>query len=902
MKIIFKTSLFLGLILSMAYGMQGQISPGGYLYSNTIIDSLSIPVRIAIDNADNIYVTDALQKKIKKFNAAGNYIGSIVTGGSPVSIAINGVNQIFFGDGVTGKISKINSNGTISELYAGAVFPTSMVFCSDGFLYVSDSKLQRIIVLDMSGNVVRTIGVGTLTFPTGITFDKKNNRILVAEHGGIGAGFNPVEKVWIFGLTGNLITSFGSHGNGDGKFYRIQGVAVGRCGEIYVPEPYQGNVSVFTENTVFATRFGNYGDSLSELRIPLDIAINSQDQIFITAENNGAIEVFNIAYSLPTANISCGNKTICAGSIAEIPVHFTGVPPWSFTYAINGANAVTVSNTVNNPYIIFVSSPGNYEVTALSDSSHTGTCFSGNAIVTVDSVIPTAAIITENAAFCPGQSATISINLTGTPPWTFTYANNGINPQTVSNAAESPFFLNVSEAGNYSITALSGKGCPSSNFSGNSVVSQHPMPTAAITTGNASLCAGDSISLAVDFTGIAPWSFTFTINDANPVTISNIIANPYQLTVSQGGKYKITEVQDAFCISSVSSGSPEITINALPTADISSGNASICRGDSSNIIVDFTGIAPWNFTYTIDGANSVTLSGIASKHFAIPVTRGGTYQISAVSDAFCTGSPSGGTAAITVNPLPQVNLGLDVTIVSGDTLTLDAGPSFAKYLWSDGSAGQTMAVTIAGNYSVTARDFNGCSNSDSITVNVISIPANRDIQNVAVTGTDCFSAVQTITVAGGGTFFSVPNSGSATLIAGVSIICLPGTKIDSGGYFLGYITPDGVYCGMAPPPMVSLIKEETETLSTAINHAPENILKIYPNPSTGLVTIEITNPVKMNLRIDISDMTGRGIFSAIRNNPHVFEQLDLGKFPAGFYVVRLTSGNVVRTSKLVLID
>lgn len=1144
---IYKLIVIAIMMLVCRNGMYGQGSPGGYAFAGAISDSLSTPVRMAIDNMDNIYVTDAFQKKIRKFNSAGTYLYSVVNVGAPVSIAVNAANQMYIGDGENGKIYKINSNGTRTELYAGTVFPSSMVFCSDGNLYVSDSKLQRIIVLDLAGNVVRTIGAGTLTCPTGITFDKKNNRILVAEHGGIGNGFNPVVKIRIYGLTGNLITSFGSHGNEDGKFYRIQGLAVGRCGEIYVPEPYQGNVSVFSENTVFATRFGQYGDSTSQLRVPLDIAINSQDKIFITAENNGTIEIFDIDYLLPASNITCGNQSICEGTTAEIPVHFTGTAPWSFTYTVNGANPVTIGSTSDNPYLLTVSAPGNYQVTALSDSLHAGTCFSGNSIISVNNVIPASAMTLGAMSFCTGQPAGIPIEFTGVAPWTFTYTVNGTNPQTVSNVLTSPYLLNVTEAGNYQVTALMGAGCPGSVFTGNTmvtanispeailasgntaicdgesaslsigftgtapwsvtytrnnatpatitdivdnpyllhvsaagsyqvtqvqdancegtasgiheinvkdlptanissgntfycpgdsayiiidftgkspwaftytlngvnpvgvsrvtaspyvlavsgagtyqlsavsdagcngtsftgaaIITENPlpfvslgppvalcegdsiviepgtpyvtylwsdstegpsvtaysagiysvtitdnygcrnsasktvtpevMPTSAITSGNADLCSGETTDLSVSLTGTPPWAITYTVNGYNPLTVSNITASSYLLNVYQPGLYEITETTDANCRNPLSSGSAFISVHPLPAYNFSSGNAFICAGQTTNIVIDLTGTPPWNFTFTVNGSNPATLSGINASPYILPVSHGGTYEIIALSDAFCHGPAHNGTITVTEKPLPVVDLGPDITIVEGEPTVLDATSFFAGYLWSDGSTGQTLQVSTAGTYRVTVTDYDGCSNAGFINVITVAVPANRDLQNITITGLQCFSAIQTITVAGSGSEFIVTSSGSATLIAGLNILFLPGTRVDSSGYMHAYITSDNTYCGGMVPPMVATLNMTTPALLSTGNRPLENILKLYPNPSTGLITLEINNPNGQELQIGIFDMAGRHLFSKTVSSKHLTEQVDLGRFPGGFYMVKLSSGSLTKITKLVLID
>lgn len=75
----------------------------------------------------------------------------------------------------------------------------------------------------------------------------------------------------------------------------------------------------------------------------------------------------------------------------------------------------------------------------------------------------------------------------------------------------------------------------------------------------------------------------------------------------------------------------------------------------------------------------------------------------------------------TINTLPVVSLGPDtVNILSGQTVTLDAGAGFSSYLWSTTATTQTINTGVSGTYSVTVTDGNGCTGSDSIVVNIIT--------------------------------------------------------------------------------------------------------------------------------------------------------------------------------------
>lgn len=371
---------------------EADISP---VHMRSVTEGLQSPVRLAIDNQDIVYVTDANLKCIVKYSNSGEFLRTIEPGGLPVSIAINSENQIFIGDGETGTIFKLDESGNPTEFYTETVFPSSLVFSPDNHLYVVDSELGKVIVLDPFGNVVRTIGEGTLLLPTGIAFDAINDRVYVSEHGGIGTGFKPLVKIWVFDPQGNLLYSMGSHGNGEGQFYRIQGMCVGRCGKLYVTDPYQGTISVFDE-TKFIARFGEYGQGLKQLNAPLDVAADSHGNAWISSMNNGSLEVFKIDELRPSSNISGADTSICPGGTSEIAIDFTGSAPWTFTYTINESNPATIRDVRDNPYMLQASVPGIYEVVALSDANEASGCLSGRALISLDSIPVSEFAFSEN--------------------------------------------------------------------------------------------------------------------------------------------------------------------------------------------------------------------------------------------------------------------------------------------------------------------------------------------------------------------------------------------------------------------------------------------------------------------------------------------------------------------------
>jgi len=96
----------------------------------------------------------------------------------------------------------------------------------------------------------------------------------------------------------------------------------------------------------------------------------------------------------------------------------------------------------------------------------------------------------------------------------------------------------------------------------------------------------------------------------------------------------------------------------LPTASLT-GIDSVCHNFGTTFNVAFTGIGPWNFTYS-DGTNSTSLTGISSSPYTIStgnLTATTTYTVTAISNKFgCVGTTSGsGSVVVVVNPKPATS-------------------------------------------------------------------------------------------------------------------------------------------------------------------------------------------------------------------------------------------------------
>ncbi len=152
------------------------------------------------------------------------------------------------------------------------------------------------------------------------------------------------------------------------------------------------------------------------------------------------------------------------------------------------------------------------------------------------------------------------------------------------------------------------------------------------------------------------------------------------------------------------------------------------------------------------------------------------------------------------------------------------------YTYSPGNGDQVKCVMTSNAACVTGNP--ATSNTIVMVVNVL--PANTNVAGIIINPQNqCYNATNSITVAGGATSFVIQEGGSATLIAGQRINCLPNTIVQPGGYMHGFISPSGPFC--QTPSMPAVVKEIEVTPTSMVSET--SFVKIYPNPTTGIINL-----------------------------------------------------------------
>ena len=205
-----------------------------------------------------------------------------------------------------------------------------------------------------------------------------------------------------------------------------------------------------------------------------------------------------------------------------------------------------------------------------------------------------------------------------------------------------------------------------------------------------SICFGESITLNATGSGTLSWN--------------NGVTNGQSFVVDSTRVYVAQLINSYGCISN---DSVTITVLNLPNVDAGS-NQVICQEDSVQLIA--SGANTYNWTNSsISVYDSIYVAPIATS----------TFYLSGVDTNGCINSDS---MIISVNNLPNISIDNISPICNGDSITLNATGG-VLYSWSGGINNNSSFVPDSSQtFIVNGTDINGCENTDSVLVQVNSLP------------------------------------------------------------------------------------------------------------------------------------------------------------------------------------
>ncbi len=203
-----------------------------------------------MDSSGYVYVTDRGHHRVQKFDSSGNYItkwGSYGTGDGqfnfPVGIAVDGSGYVYVVEAFNNRVQKFNSDGTFVLKWGSSGsgdgqfnMPWGVSVDSTGHVYVADTGNKRLQIFDSSGNFETK-----WTVPDREDFYPRWLAVDSSAHVFVSIG----DMILKFASNGQVMTTLGSRGSGDGQFMGEVGIALDSNGIVYAVDKGGGRIQIF---------------------------------------------------------------------------------------------------------------------------------------------------------------------------------------------------------------------------------------------------------------------------------------------------------------------------------------------------------------------------------------------------------------------------------------------------------------------------------------------------------------------------------------------------------------------------------------------------------------------------------------------------------------------------------
>ncbi|ACN83157.1 6-bladed beta-propeller [Brachyspira hyodysenteriae] len=256
--------------------------------------NINQPIQIKVMSDGSLYVLDYSDSSLKKFDINGNLIGKISHGK---------------------RLEKQQTSWWRNLLqFAAKVYPYEKLenprgfdIDANGYIYIANTKKDKILKYDANHNYITNIGVsgvsnGQLLGPSSVAVDREGN-LYVSDTGN--------NRIVIFDIEGNFLYSFGKLGENNGEFFSPAGIAVDDK-YIYVADMGNKRIQQFDLS-------GNYIQSIKHnlFNEPRGLSFAKDGNLYIA--DGSKVFYYNIAESDFTIFNNSERYTVTPTSIAEGP-------------------------------------------------------------------------------------------------------------------------------------------------------------------------------------------------------------------------------------------------------------------------------------------------------------------------------------------------------------------------------------------------------------------------------------------------------------------------------------------------------------------------------------------------------------------------------------------------------
>ena len=250
------------------------------------------PWGVAINEHDEIAVTDRHNHRVQIFDAAGSLLRSFGCEGDQEGEFNEPCGIVFYNDKIVvvdrnnHRVQVLSAQGEFLYQFGGEGnldhqlnLPLGISIDYEGNFIVADSRNKSIKVFSPRGHFLRKIGT-TATCPFHcIQHDKY---LVLSDYE------NCVE---VLNVEGAVMCKFGA-GYGDREFKTPCCLSVTKAGDLIVCDASNHRVQVFEVRGKFVTKFGSYGSGKGKFNGPVSAAVLSDGKIVVSEFLNHRIQIF----------------------------------------------------------------------------------------------------------------------------------------------------------------------------------------------------------------------------------------------------------------------------------------------------------------------------------------------------------------------------------------------------------------------------------------------------------------------------------------------------------------------------------------------------------------------------------------------------------------------------------
>lgn len=399
----------------------------------------------------------------------------------------------------------------------------------------------------------------------------------------------------------------------------------------------------------------------------------------------------------PNATIT-GPGSVCAHSIGTYSV--PSRPGLHYSWRVDGGGSALASGQGTSTVTVQWGFPGTSVIFVTVTVDSTGCSSTTQLEVDVDNILKPTVTASKNLVLCPDDSITLD-------------AGDGFVSYDWSNGAKTRL-ITVHDPGSYSVTVVNAGGC--SGTSDPITVSKGTPPSPKITTTRpTALCYGDSVKLDA---GAGYESYDWSDGE-----------HTQAIVVKSAGQFTVTVTDQNGCVGA--SAPVFVVMQAGPSPTIQ-GPRVVCR----NSTITYVGPREAGSIYEWSVSGGTLLSAPNQPTAIVQWGASGTGTVDLRQVVIVTGcSGTAPTLDVTIGDSiePSISAVGSSALCPGSTVILDAGAGLKSYLWSTGETTQTITVSTAGMYVVTATDSAGCSGTSQPFPVIVKDPPTPTIDPAAIT-------------------------------------------------------------------------------------------------------------------------------------------------------------------------